>query len=218
MRTRRNFLQNAAGAALAAQATRVLAADPLVARAGSDLLNRMSWFNAPASEHYDDGALTTRCKGKTDFWRKTFYGYITDNGHFLHTSASGDFTFQARVNGNYSALYDQAGLMVRLDEKHWMKCGSEFFDGKRWASVVFTHDFSDWSTMEDLSQNGAVYWRVVRKKDSIEAQCSKDGEKFVTVRQGYFPANAEVMVGVMSAAPEGPGFDAVFDQLTIARA
>ena len=69
--------------------------------------------------------------------------------------------------------------------------------------------------MEDVSQTGAVWWRVVRKKDSIEAQCSKDGEKFTTIRQGYFPADVKVMAGVMCAAPEGAGFDAVFDQLTL---
>ena len=69
--------------------------------------------------------------------------------------------------------------------------------------------------MEDVTQTGAVWWRVVRRKDSIEAQCSKDGDKFVTIRQGYFPAGVKVMAGVMCAAPEGAGFDAMFDQLSI---
>jgi regulation of enolase protein 1 (concanavalin A-like superfamily) len=215
--TRRTFLEQSAGAALVAAHAPVFAAGEPAQREGGDLLSRMTWLNPPTNEYYDAGTLTARAKGKTDFWRKTFYGYITDNGHFLCLETKGEFTFQARVNGNYSQLYDQAGIMVRLDEKHWMKCGSEFFDGKRWASVVFTHDFSDWSTLDDLSQTGAVYWRVVRKKDSIEAQCSKDGEKFMTVRQGYFPAGVAVKVGVMCAAPEGQGFDAVFDQLTLER-
>jgi regulation of enolase protein 1 (concanavalin A-like superfamily) len=214
--TRRNFLEQAAGVALAAHATTTIAAGEAASpRTGGDLLSRMSWLNPPAAEHYGDGVLKVRSKGKTDFWRKTFYGYVTDNGHFLHLPMLGEFTMQARVIGDYATLYDQAGLMVRLDEKHWMKCGSEFVDGKRWASVVFTHDFSDWSTMEDVSQTGAVWWRVVRRKDSIEAQCSKDGEKFLTIRQGYFPADVQVMAGVMCAAPEGAGFDAAFDQLTI---
>jgi regulation of enolase protein 1 (concanavalin A-like superfamily) len=216
--TRRIFLQQSAGVALAMHAGAAAAAGSAATHAGGDLLSRMSWLNPPASEHYAGGVLTVRSKGKTDFWRKTFYGYVTDNGHFMYVSMLGEFTLQARIDGNYSALYDQAGLMVRLDEKHWMKCGSEFVEGKRWASVVFTHDFSDWSTMEDLAQNGPVWWRVVRKKDSIEAQCSKDGEKFMTIRQGYFPADVKVMVGVMCAAPEGAGFDAVFDQLTIEKA
>lgn len=214
MPNRRDFLELTG-------ATALLAATGPIARAaqaeGGDLLSRMTWLNPPAKEFYDSGSVIVRSKGKTDFWRKTFYGYINDNGHFLHLPVTGEFTFAARVNGNYSQLYDQAGIMVRLDEKRWMKCGSEYFDGKRWASAVFTHDFSDWSTMEDVSQNGAVYWRVIRKKDSLECQCSKDGDQYVTVRQGYFPANVQVDVGVMCAAPEGPGFDATFDQLELSQ-
>jgi regulation of enolase protein 1 (concanavalin A-like superfamily) len=214
----------ASGVALASQTLAADQADkadkiePLTRRTGGDLLSRMTWLNRPAQEHFSDGVLTARARGKTDFWRKTFYGYINDNGHFMYLPVQGEFMFQARVDGNYAALYDQAGLMVRLDEKHWMKCGSELVDDKRWASVVFTHDFSDWSTLEDLTQRGAVYWRVVRRKDSIEAQCSIDGEKYLTVRQGYFPAQVKVMVGVMCAAPEGQGFDTVFDQLVLDRA
>ncbi len=106
-----------------------------------DLSSHMTWLNPPAAVTYGPGSVTAKSKPKTDFWRKTYYGYITDNGHLFHLSMFGDFTFQARVNGKYGTLYDQAGLMVRLDEKHWMKCGTEYVDGKRWASVVFTHDF-----------------------------------------------------------------------------
>jgi regulation of enolase protein 1 (concanavalin A-like superfamily) len=212
--SRREFLGAAAGVALASQVGAASTA-PVVRRTGGELLSRMTWLNEPAKVQYVDGVLNVRSRGKTDFWRKTFYGYINDNGHFMHLPVEGDFTFQARIDGNYGALYDQAGLMVRLDEKHWMKCGTELVENKRWASVVFTHDFSDWSTMEDLTQRGAVYWRVVRQKDSIEAKCSIDGEKFVTIRQGYFPPQQKVMVGVMCCAPEGGGFDATFDQLLL---
>ena len=123
---RRTFLEQAAGIALTTQAGATFAAGESAARTGGDLLSRMTWLNPPAAEHYADGVLTVRSKGKTDFWRKTFYGYVTDNGHFMNVPMLGEFTLQARVDGNYSALYDQAGLMVRLDEKHWMKCGSEF--------------------------------------------------------------------------------------------
>ncbi len=180
-----------------------------------ELISQMQWLNPPASARFDTGLVTVHSKPRTDFWRKTFYGYVTDNGHFFSVPVFGDFTFRARVNGRYASLYDQAGLMVRLDEKQWMKCGTEFVEGKRWASVVFTRDFSDWSTMEDLSQSDAVFWRVARKKDSIEAQISKDGASWLTIRQGYFPAFVEVHVGIMCAAPEGAGFDAMFDELRL---
>lgn len=176
----------------------------------------MIWMNAPASSSQSGGRLVVRTKPKTDFWRKTFYGYITDNGHFFYLQVGGDFTFQARVNGQYAALYDQAGLMIRLDAENWMKCGTEFFDNRRHASVVFTRDFSDWSTMLDLSDTAPIWWRAVRKKDSIETQCSLDGKSFTSVRQGYFPADVKVDAGIMCAAPEGPGFEAVFDELRLA--
>jgi regulation of enolase protein 1 (concanavalin A-like superfamily) len=184
-------------------------------REEGDLSGRMTWMNEPASWNKSGDQLVVRSRAKTDFWRKTFYGYITDNGHFFHLLVSGDFAFQARVNGQYSALYDQAGLMVRLDAENWMKCGTEFVDGHRHASVVFTRDFSDWSTMPDLSEAAPVWWRAIRKKDSIETLCSVDGKNFTSVRQGYFIPEAKAQVGIMCAAPEGPGFDAVFGDLKL---
>jgi uncharacterized protein len=167
-------------------------------------------MNEPASYKIRGETMVVHTRSKTDFWRRTFYGYITDNGHFFYLEATGDFTFQARVNGQYSALYDQAGLMVRLDAENWMKCGTEFFDGRRHASVVFTRDFSDWSTMPELSDTAEIWWRAVRKKDSIETPGSLDGRKFTSVRQGYFVPGVKVHVGIMCAAPEGPGFEAIF--------
>jgi hypothetical protein len=82
-----------------------------------DLLRRMKWMNDPASWQRSGDRLIVRSRPKTDFWRKTFYGYITDNGHFFHLTVKGDFIFQARVNGKYAARYDQAGLMVRLNPR-----------------------------------------------------------------------------------------------------
>jgi regulation of enolase protein 1 (concanavalin A-like superfamily) len=182
---------------------------------GKDLIERMKWMNEPASFTESADRIVVHSKPKTDFWRKTFYGYITDNGHFFYLPVSGDFVFQARVNGQYAALYDQAGLMVRLNAENWMKCGTEFFDNARHASVVFTHDFSDWSTMPDLSNTEAIWWRAIRKKDSIETHCSLDGKNFTAIRQGYFQPNVQVDVGIMCAAPEGQGFDATFDHLKL---
>jgi uncharacterized protein len=194
---------------------RIEAVCPAPADTENDLIARMSWMNEPASWKSSGDVLKVRSRGKTDFWRKTFYGYVTDNGHFFHVPVSGDFVFQARVNGEYAALYDQAGLMVRQNADNWMKCGTEFFDGQRHASVVFTRDYSDWSTMPDLSKSEAIWWRAVRKKDSIETLCSSDGSSFTSVRQGYFVPGVEVNVGIMCAAPEGSGFLATFDRVKL---
>lgn len=217
--SRRQFttqmLTLAAGAFLSneiVQATTLVEDQP---SSGADLLRRMKWLNEPASATVSENKLVVRARPKTDFWRKTFYGYITDNGHFFHLPVSGDFIFEARVDGQYAALYDQAGVMVRIDAQNWVKCGTEFFDNARHASVVFTRDFSDWSTMNDLATSGPVWWRVVRKPDSLETLCSSDGKTFTSVRLGYLVPSATADVGIMCAAPEGGGFQCIFDNLKL---
>lgn len=180
-----------------------------------DLLSHMSWMNEPASAKIAGSEITVRSRAKTDFWQKTFDGYVADSGHFFHLPVSGDFTFTALINGKYATQYDQAGLMVRINAENWMRCGTEFIDGKRYASVVFTRTYSDGSTLPDLSETEPIWWRVVRKNDSIETFCSLDGAKFMSVRMGYFPTQRTVEVGLMCAAPSGPGFDASFNALKL---
>lgn len=219
--SRRIFVQQSlglAGALIMGDRAAALAVPLAPSPSGSgELFARMTWMNAPESVQQDGDKLIVRSRAKTDFWRKTSYGYITDNGHFFHMLVNGDFTFQACISGKYAALYDQAGLMVRFGEENWMKCGTEFFDGRRHASVVFTRDFSDWSTMPDLSDTAPVWWRAVRRKYSMAISCSADGQNFATVREGFFPPRSEVQAGIMCAAPEGPGFEATFSDLKLQR-
>jgi regulation of enolase protein 1 (concanavalin A-like superfamily) len=69
--------------------------------------------------------------------------------------------------------------------------------------------------MPDLSETEPVWWRAVRKKDSIETFCSLNGAQFTSVRMGYFPASRPVEVGIMCAAPSGLGFEATFKDLIL---
>jgi hypothetical protein len=185
------------------------------ASADEDLFSHMAWMNEPGSAKITGNAITVRSREKSDFWQKTFDGYVADSGHFFHLPASGDFTFTALINGQYATQYDQAGLMVRIDAENWMRCGTEFVDGKRYASVVFTRTYSDGSTLPDLSDTEPIWWRVVRKDNSVETFCSLDSVKFMSVRMGYFPTQRTVEVGLMCAAPSGPGFDASFKELQL---
>lgn len=186
--------------------------------AQDDLFSRMTWMNEPASSKIVGEQIVVRSRAKTDFWQKTFDGYVADNGHFYHFSVPGDFTFTACINGTYATQYDQAGLMVRLDSENWMRCGTELIDGKRFASVVFTRNYSDGSTMADLSETEPIWWRAIRKKDSIETLCSLKGIQFTSVRMGYFPPGRPVEVGIMCAAPSGQGFEATFKDLKLQKA
>ena len=179
------------------------------------LLSRMTWLNEPASAKITGEQIVVRSRAKTDFWQKTFDGYMADSGHFGHISVTGDFTLTGCINAKYATQYDQAGLMVRIDSDNWMRCGTEFIDGKRFASVVFTRTFSDGSTLPDLSETEPIWWRVIRKANSIETLCSLKGDTFTSVRMGYFQPDRPVDVGIMCAAPSGQGFDATFTHLKL---
>jgi len=184
---------------------------------GKSLLARMKWLNEPAQAKLSGGEFLVTTKAKTDFWRKTFYDYVTDNGHFFFLPVAGDFMFESRVAGKYAALYDQAGLMVRIDPANWLKCGLELVDGIGHASVVVTRDFSDWSTVRGIATNIPLWWRIVRKGSSLEVLYSLDGKNFISTRLGYLPLQATVDTGIMCCSPEGPGFESNFDEFRLAQ-
>src|SRR2546425_7557187 len=225
--TRRNFLAQTMGASCSIALKQSLAgAMPLRASApirtpgrlatetsGKALWGQMKWLNEPASVKQRGEELTVTTKAKTDFWRKTFYDYVTDNGHFFFLPVTGDFTFESRVAGKYAALYDQAGLMVRIDSSTWLKCGLELVDGIGQASVVVTRDFSDWSTVRGIPTKDPLWWRIVRKGSSLEVLFSLDGRNFTSTRLGYLPLQASVDAGIMCCSPEGTGFESTFDEL-----
>ena len=79
---------------------------------------RCAWLNAPGTWELDGGRLRVVTDSRTDFWRETHYGFTRDNGHFFGRDAPGAFTAQLRVRARYDALYDQAGIMVRLDARN----------------------------------------------------------------------------------------------------
>lgn len=178
---------------------------------GTEDEKKEAWFNEPRHWHREGSVLTCVADPKTDFWRKTFYGYTTDNGHLFYRRITGDFTSTVKFEGKYQAQYDQAGLMVRLNPQNWMKCGIEFVDGKPHISAVFTKDFSDWSTFR-LDAPPSPFWvKVVRKGDSLDILHSLNGTDFAESRLGYFVPSETVMVGPMCAAPEGKGFEVRFE-------
>ncbi|CAI4543080.1 CDG_1a_G0027980.mRNA.1.CDS.1 [Saccharomyces cerevisiae] len=81
-------------------------------------LSQGTWLNKPKSVFQEAGKVTLETDEKTDFWRETFYGFTRDSGHFLGVETGSAFTAQVRVQGSYESLYDQAGIMVRIDDGH----------------------------------------------------------------------------------------------------
>ena len=167
------------------------------------------WLNEPAAWRRDE-ALHVTTDARTDFWRETHYGFSHDTGHFYAFETGEAFTAQVRVRAEFEQLYDQAGLMVRLDAEHWVKAGIEFSDGLPMLSSVRTIGQSDWATGV-YTHDPADFWlRLTVANGVLRLQVSADGDEWPLVRLCPFPAAPRYLVGPMCCTPERSGLQVTF--------
>jgi regulation of enolase protein 1 (concanavalin A-like superfamily) len=107
------------------------------------------------------------------------------------------------------------GLMLRINEKQWIKAGIEYVDGSYNISAVVTRKRSDWSVIQLTDKPESVWMKVLRRSDAVEISYSLDDISYIMFRLAYFPARKPVMAGMMAASPDGDGFSALFEGFEI---
>ena len=177
---------------------------------------QFTWLNEPAVHGGDNGRLHITTDANTDFWQETFYGFVRDNGHALLTPVQGDFTARVHIRGDYRELYDQAGLMLRIDRRTWIKTGIEYTDGAMHFSVVVTNGTSDWSVipLPDARSEDEVAVQLTRHGDAVRVQFAVKGAPWQLARLAPFP-EADAQVGMMACSPERGGFEATFSDFSV---
>jgi len=173
------------------------------------------WSNPPQKSNETADTLTETVPAGTDYWRVTHYGFIRDNGPFRYETRSGNFEAIVRIHGEYRELYHQAGLMIRLDQKNWIKTGIEFVNGHQNISAVVTRDFSDWSVLPRTDSPSSIWMRLQRYNDTVQISYSLDGQKWSMLRLAYFPPSVPVQIGMVAAAPGKQPFQVSFDHFSI---
>ncbi len=188
-----------------------LAASPLFGQQAAP----RSWLNPPTTFSEGPGTLTETVPAGTDFWRTTHYGFIRDSGPFRFEQRTGDFQATVRIRGQYRELYHQAGLMIRIDNKNWIKSGIEYVNGKQNISAVVTRDVSDWSVIPRTDSPAFIWLRLQRHNDAVKIESSLDGQTWSMVRLAYFPPNVPVQIGMVAAAPGKQSFQVTFDHFSV---
>ena len=183
--------------------------------ASAQTLDKMQWFNEPTKWEIKNNSLTMNVTPQSDYWRVSHYGFTVDDAPFLYTMRGGEFEVKVKVTGDYTARFDQAGLMLRIDHENYIKAGIEFVDGKYNLSTVVTHHTSDWSIIALDRPVPFVWIKAVRRLDAIEVFYSFDDVTYTLMRNAWMPDNHPIMVGVMAACPDGNGFKARFDNFSI---
>lgn len=183
--------------------------------ASAQSLEKMQWFNEPEKWEIKNNALQMFVTPQSDYWRISHYGFTVDDAPFYYATYGGEFEAKVKLTGAYKERFDQMGLMVRIDEKNYIKTGIEFVDGKYNVSTVVTHGKSDWS-VTTLDKTPPFIWiKVVRRLDAVEIFYSYDDKTYVMTRNAPLRDNTPVMVGLMAASPDGKGFDAKFENFKV---
>ena len=109
-------------------------------------------FGGGATVSADGSSLQLRPPAKKDFWRRTYYEpqLIKGDAAALCCSIAPDEEVTIDITFDYNPLeqFDQCGILIYLDESHWLKAGLEWADGGSRLSCVCCNIFSDWSVMD----------------------------------------------------------------------
>lgn len=200
---------------LVRRAGRAIAYSLLLAPAMIAQNTSRQWDNPPQTWHENTSGLTETVAPATDYWRTTHYGFIRDNGPFRYVTRSGNFEAKVQIHGQYRELYHQAGLMIRIDERNWIKTGIEFVKGHQNVSAVVTREFSDWSVLPRMDNPSSIWMRLQRYNDTVQISYSLDGQRWSMIRLAYFPQAVPVKIGMVAAAPGKQPFVVSFEHFSI---
>lgn len=174
------------------------------------------WTTPPVGVRQNGEELLVECAEGSDFWQTTFYGFERDSGHGLLVPFDRGQACEVTFVADFTHQYDQAGLLVRQDERHWVKAGVELSDGIPQVGAVVTNEVSDWSC-------GAVpEWATsdvtVRASwigDALLVRARSGDDPWRTVRLAPFAATGPVRAGLFCASPERAGLSVRFRRLAL---
>ena len=169
------------------------------------------WLNRPPHVAISRGRLVVRAARGSDAWRTTSYGFIRDSAHALLSDCPDGWAVQVSFLADFDRQFDQAGILVRIDERRWVKAGVEFCDGFLQASAVVTDDVSDWSVAWAPDWVGSeITVRVSRSGDALTFRIRREDEPWRLLRLAPIDPDAVAYAGPYCAAPERDGLTVSF--------
>ena len=188
---------------------------------------KLQWDNPPQVWQIGDSRLMIEPDANTDYWRKTHYGFIADNGHFLWTEVTGDVIMTTHVRFYPAHQYDQAGLMVRLSPTCWLKTSVEYepHEPDRLGVVVTNNGYSDWSTQNFPGNRDELLLRVRREGSDYfveyllpDRRKHADSGTWTQIRMAHLhedDGQRPIQCGLYACSPKESGYRAEFEFLKI---
>jgi len=170
-----------------------------------------TWLNPPPSADASEEALTVTTADQSDFWNRTGYGFLHDNGHALLRDFPAHTAMEVEFSAEWTHEFDQAGLFLYANSEHWVKAGVEFADGVLGLGAVVTDGMSDWSVGHVPEwMNTRIRIRVSRTEDAITVRARADEEPWRLVRLAPINPNLTWSAGPLAASPSRAGLVVYF--------
>ncbi|SCL64938.1 DUF1349 domain-containing protein [Micromonospora peucetia] len=165
------------------------------------------WCNEPVRvERGPAGELLVQPAGGSDLWRHTSYGFVHDDAPALLAPLPVGEAVEVAFNLDYGEQFDQAGVLVRVDERNWVKAGVEVSDGQPQVGAVVTREVSDWSVAPvPLWAGREVTVRVSRGRDALTVRARPDDQPWRLVRLAPLAPEAVATAGPYCCSPTRAG-------------
>ena len=178
---------------------------------------RLYWLNEPNHWEISAGSLVIY-PDKTDFWQKTHYGFSFDNGHALVFEVGTDFSLSTQVRFFPRNQYDQAGLMIRIDQDFWVKTSVEYENPNlsRLGVVVTNFGYSDWSTQDFAPNIQEIILKIIKNGLDYQILFRTKETDYSQLRIAHLHKNTKaVQCGLYACSPIETGFKAEFQYLEV---
>lgn len=161
-----------------------------------------AWTTLPVAAEETGGRLLVTAAEGSDAWRHTGYGFVHDDEHALLEDWDRGQAVEVSFAAAFEAQFDQAGLMIRVDDEHWIKAGVEFADGALQLGAVVTAGKSDWSVAPVPEWAGEeITIRASRLDDAVVIRARVGEEPWRLVRLAPLDPDAEAQAGPFCCAP-----------------
>ncbi len=165
------------------------------------------WSVEPESARVDGRDLVVVPRPDSDLWRTTSYGFVHDDGPGLLVALPDGTAVEVSFVLDFAEQFDQAGILVRADERHWMKAGAEYVDGAPQVGAVVTRDVSDWSSAAVPQWQGRVVTvRASRSGDALTIRARTSGD-WQLVRLAPLDPDLVWYAGPYCCSPSHGGLD-----------
>ncbi|MFE0589331.1 DUF1349 domain-containing protein [Micromonospora echinospora] len=171
-----------------------------------------NWSRPPVRvEATPTGDLLVEPAATSDLWRHTSYGFVHDDAPALLAPFAAGSAVEVSFRLDYTEQFDQAGVLVRVDEEQWIKAGVEVSDGQPQVGAVVTRGVSDWSVAPVPEWVGReVTVRASRAGDALTVRARVDGEPWRLVRLAPLAPTAVATAGPFCCSPTRGGLTVRF--------